>query len=96
MDLLFMYHKNYLTYYGLLCEVDFCAKLGLPTPKNLTQAQRSLRSVRFSSQLGCAIGLTIGCIIGMFPLLFIDAGGHHESRNKESDRTDVQHEQKKI
>jgi GAF domain-containing protein len=52
---------------------DFCAShLNLPVP-NLTTAQRQLRSVRFASQWGCGIGVTIGCIIGMFPLLFIDS-----------------------
>lgn len=51
---------------------DYCAKIGMPVP-NLTTAQRQLRSVRFTSQLGCAVGVIIGCIIGMFPLLFIDS-----------------------
>lgn len=52
---------------------DFCANhLHLPVP-NLSTAQRQLRSVRFASQWGCGIGVTIGCIIGMFPLLFIDS-----------------------
>ena len=50
---------------------DISAKLNIPQP-NLTQLQRKLRSVRFASQFGCAVGITIGCIIGMFPLLFID------------------------
>uniref|UniRef100_A0A6V2M1H0 GAF domain-containing protein n=1 Tax=Ditylum brightwellii TaxID=49249 RepID=A0A6V2M1H0_9STRA len=50
---------------------DMVAKLNIPTP-NLTAAQRTLRSVRFAGQAGCAVGLTIGCIIGMFPLLFLD------------------------
>eukprot|EP00592_Proboscia_alata_P001593 CAMPEP_0194369400 /NCGR_PEP_ID=MMETSP0174-20130528/17694_1 /TAXON_ID=216777 /ORGANISM="Proboscia alata, Strain PI-D3" /LENGTH=481 /DNA_ID=CAMNT_0039146311 /DNA_START=48 /DNA_END=1493 /DNA_ORIENTATION=- len=50
---------------------DYCSKLGLPRP-NITEAQRTLRSVRFSGQLGCALGLTLGCIIGMFPLLWIN------------------------
>lgn len=51
---------------------DFCAqKLKLPVP-NLTTAQRQLRSVRFAGQLGMALGMTFGCIIGMFPLFFID------------------------
>jgi hypothetical protein len=51
---------------------DFCAtRLNLPTA-DLTSAQRRLRSVRFASQFGCGVGLTIGCIIGMFPLLFLD------------------------
>lgn len=52
---------------------DFCSKLNIPQP-NLSQAQRQLRSVRFANQFGCALGITIGCIIGMFPLLFIDTG----------------------
>jgi Transmembrane protein 65/GAF domain len=52
---------------------DFCANyFNMPVP-NLTTAQRQLRSVRFASQWGCGIGVTIGCIIGMFPLLFIDS-----------------------
>eukprot|EP00591_Stephanopyxis_turris_P018762 CAMPEP_0195542534 /NCGR_PEP_ID=MMETSP0794_2-20130614/51653_1 /TAXON_ID=515487 /ORGANISM="Stephanopyxis turris, Strain CCMP 815" /LENGTH=307 /DNA_ID=CAMNT_0040676667 /DNA_START=29 /DNA_END=952 /DNA_ORIENTATION=- len=52
---------------------EWCAKLGLPTP-NFSNAQRQLRSVRISGQIGVAVGLTVGCIIGMFPLLFIDSG----------------------
>jgi ribose/xylose/arabinose/galactoside ABC-type transport system permease subunit len=51
---------------------DMAAKLGLPQAK-LSRAQMSLRKVRFSGQAGCAVGITIGCIIGMFPLLFIDS-----------------------
>lgn len=47
-------------------------KLKVPPLPKLTHEQRNLRSVRLSNQLGCAIGLTIGCIIGMFPLLFFD------------------------
>lgn len=42
-----------------------------PLPK-LSHDQRNLRSVRLSNQLGCAIGLTVGCIIGMFPLVFFE------------------------
>jgi putative methionine-R-sulfoxide reductase with GAF domain/uncharacterized membrane-anchored protein YhcB (DUF1043 family) len=57
---------------GTLVE-DFCAKyLNLVQP-NLTSVQRQLRSVRFANQFGCAVGLVVGCIIGMFPLLFIDS-----------------------
>lgn len=51
---------------------DFCARLGLPVP-NISAAQRQLRSVRFAGQFGCALGIVVGCIIGMFPLLFLDA-----------------------
>jgi len=51
---------------------DFCARFGLPKP-SLSSAQRQLRSVRFAGQFGICVGLVIGCIIGMFPLLFIDS-----------------------
>lgn len=58
---------------------DLCAKLRLPIAK-LTHAQRQLRSVRFAGQFGIAFGLTIGCIIGMFPLLYIDSEKHERMK----------------
>jgi tRNA-specific adenosine deaminase 1 len=57
--------------FGTVIE-DLVQKLNLPTP-DLTTAQRQLRSVRFANQWGCGLGITVGCIIGMFPLLFIDS-----------------------
>jgi tRNA-specific adenosine deaminase 1 len=51
---------------------DFTARLGLPVP-NVSAAQRQLRSVRFAGQFGTTVGIVIGCIIGMFPLLLIDS-----------------------
>ncbi|CAB9498018.1 Transmembrane protein 65 [Seminavis robusta] len=57
---------------------DFCANyLKLPMP-NLSNAQRQLRSVRFASQMGCGVGIVVGCIIGMFPLMFIDSNRIHK------------------
>jgi len=57
--------------FGTVIE-DFCATvLKLPVP-SLTEAQRQLRSVRWAGQVGCGTGIVIGCIIGMFPLLFLD------------------------
>jgi tRNA-specific adenosine deaminase 1 len=61
---------------------DFCARLGIPQP-NLTQAQRQLRSVRFTNQIGCAFGLIIGCVIGMFPLLFLDAEKAEKAKDEQ-------------
>ena len=61
---------------------DFCAtKLRLPKV-HLSNAQRNLRSVRLAGQLGNMIGLTIGCIIGMFPLLFIDTDKVQQMKKK--------------
>lgn len=59
-------------------------RVRLPPLPKLTYDQRALRSVRLSSQLGCAIGLTVGCIIGMFPLLFFD-DRHKGSADKDGD-----------
>ena len=60
---------------------EYCARLGLPQP-NLSQAQRQLRSVRFTNQFGCAFGLIIGCVIGMFPLLLLDAEKAEKAKDK--------------
>ena len=61
-------------------------RIKLPPMPKLTYEQRNLRSVRWSGQLGCAVGLTVGCIIGMFPLLFFpDDERVKEKGNSEDD-----------
>ncbi|GBG31141.1 cAMP and cAMP-inhibited cGMP 3',5'-cyclic phosphodiesterase 10A [Hondaea fermentalgiana] len=47
-------------------------KLGLIRNPNLTRAQESMPVVRRARLLGNAIGVSVGCLIGMFPLLFMD------------------------
>lgn len=47
-------------------------RLGLP-PSNLSRAQMLLRRTRIASLVGSAIGVTLGCLIGMFPLLLMPA-----------------------
>eukprot|EP00559_Dactyliosolen_fragilissimus_P007704 CAMPEP_0184858868 /NCGR_PEP_ID=MMETSP0580-20130426/3903_1 /TAXON_ID=1118495 /ORGANISM="Dactyliosolen fragilissimus" /LENGTH=250 /DNA_ID=CAMNT_0027355203 /DNA_START=263 /DNA_END=1012 /DNA_ORIENTATION=- len=65
---------------------DFCAtRLNLPRPRFVSEAQRSLRAVRYAGQGGIALGLTIGCVIGMFPLLFYDYDGHRNEKKEEKD-----------
>lgn len=58
-------------------------RVKVPAMPNLSHEQRQLRSVRWSGQFGCAIGLTIGCVIGMFPLLFFPEV--EKSRTKEQE-----------
>lgn len=61
---------------------DFCVRvLKLPVP-TLDSAQRQLRSVRMASQTGMAIGMTIGCVLGMIPLFFIDSNKAEKLRKK--------------
>jgi GAF domain-containing protein len=57
--------------------------LSVPSPV-LSDAQRKLRSVRWASQFGCAVGLVIGCIIGMFPLAFIDSKKNKEHGKRQA------------
>ena len=61
---------------------DFCATtLKLPVPI-LSTAQRQMRSVRMASQVGTAIGVTVGCVLGLIPLLFIDSNKADRLREK--------------
>jgi tRNA-specific adenosine deaminase 1 len=61
-------------------------RLTLPPYPQLTYAQRELRSVKIYGQLGVCAGLTLGCIIGMFPLLFFstEKKDHHKEAVEES------------
>ncbi|NWS57291.1 TMM65 protein, partial [Chunga burmeisteri] len=45
------------------------SRLGLSIP-DLTPKQADMWQTRLSAHLGKAIGVTLGCILGMFPLLF--------------------------
>ena len=57
----------------------------LPPMPKLTHEQRSLRSVRLSGQLGCAAGLSVGCVIGMIPLLFFPDEIHKKEKDGDED-----------
>ena len=60
-------------------------RVKLPPMPQLSYEQRNLRSVRLSGQMGCAVGLTIGCVIGMFPLLFFSSDKEKEVENSEAE-----------
>ena len=40
-----------------------------------------MRSPRLAKLLGAVVGVTVGCLLGMFPLLWMDLpiSGHHAS-----------------
>ena len=48
----------------------FCHRMGMREPP-LTTAQHALKATARVKTLASVIGISIGCIIGMFPLLFM-------------------------
>ena len=57
--------------------------LGLRAPK-LSFKQKELSVTRFAGNFGRAVGVTIGCLLGMFPLLFL--GGREERKEEQGER----------
>ncbi len=49
---------------------SFALKLGVPQPK-LEPRQYESRSTTWAINIGRAIGVAIGCLLGMVPLLFL-------------------------
>ncbi|CAB1097596.1 unnamed protein product [Ectocarpus sp. CCAP 1310/34] len=49
---------------------NLATRLGLP-PSKLSRAQMLLQATRTAGLVGSAIGVLVGCLIGMFPLLFM-------------------------
>lgn len=47
---------------------SICSKIGIDSP-NLNAEQEQCRSVRYTIQSGRVVGIVVGCLIGMFPLL---------------------------
>uniref|UniRef100_A0A3Q0S189 Transmembrane protein 65 n=1 Tax=Amphilophus citrinellus TaxID=61819 RepID=A0A3Q0S189_AMPCI len=54
------------------------SKLGMQVP-DLTPKQVDMWQTRLSSHMGKAIGVSIGCILGMFPLLFLSDSDDKDS-----------------
>lgn len=48
----------------------WCIRCGLRVPA-LTDAQQALRVTRMTKASANALGISVGCLIGMFPLLFL-------------------------
>lgn len=61
----------------------WAAKLGV-NPPNLTLEQLELPSSRIAANLGRALGVAFGCILGMFPLLFYAEDTEEEAKKEEA------------
>ncbi|XP_029976179.1 transmembrane protein 65 [Salarias fasciatus] len=67
---------------GLAGYVEALAtRLGMQVP-DLTPRQADMWQTRLSSHLGKAIGVTLGCLLGMFPLLFLSDDDNKETETK--------------
>ncbi|XP_076041569.1 transmembrane protein 65 isoform X2 [Oratosquilla oratoria] len=63
---------------------NIAAKIGVKPP-NLSKEQMQLSSSTWSANIGRGIGVVLGCIFGMFPLLFLPL--HDESEITTKKRT---------
>ncbi|XP_061111685.1 transmembrane protein 65 isoform X1 [Conger conger] len=69
---------------GLAGYVEALAyRLGMQIP-DLSPKQVDMWQTRVSSHMGKGIGVTIGCLLGMFPLLFIGDDDDDEDKKKEA------------
>ncbi|POM76252.1 Transmembrane protein 65-like [Phytophthora palmivora] len=59
---------------------DFCARLGLPVPALTTE-----QSTRMAKVTGSCVGVTIGCLLGMAPLLFLETRGKDDNSTPSND-----------
>ena len=59
------------------------AQLGIAAPM-LTRGEERHKRTKTAENLGSAFGVTLGCIIGMFPLLFIDSKKAENLKRKAS------------
>lgn len=57
------------------------SRLGLPIP-DLSPKQADMWQTRVSAHLGKAIGVAIGCLLGMFPLFFFSAEDEEKTEKK--------------
>lgn len=60
----------------------WAAKLGV-NPPNLTIEQLDMGRSRIAANAGRAIGVAVGCVLGMFPLLFYATSDSHDSKKEE-------------
>ncbi|QDZ20910.1 EF-hand domain-containing protein [Chloropicon primus] len=57
------------------------SKLGVKEPR-LAKAQLRLPAIRMTRAMGATVGVTVGCLLGMLPLLFLPGKKSEEDRGK--------------
>lgn len=60
----------------------FAARLGIPTP-NLSLEQYEMKQSKLASSIGRCVGIAIGCLLGMFPLLFLNTDRDEDENEEE-------------
>ncbi|XP_070555657.1 transmembrane protein 65-like isoform X2 [Ptychodera flava] len=64
----------------------FAVRVGVHPP-DLSPQQVNMNATRYSASFGRAIGITIGCLLGMFPLLFLDTSDDDD--NDDDDKVEA-------
>jgi len=64
---------------------SWAEKLGA-TPPDLSSEQLEMTSCRVANNLGRALGVVFGCLLGMFPLLFIDTSLAEEENPSQEEK----------
>jgi len=67
---------------------SWAEKLGA-TPPDLSSEQLEMTSCRIANNLGRALGVVFGCLLGMFPLLFIDSSSAEEESSVQGEKVSV-------
>ncbi|XP_054257785.1 uncharacterized protein LOC128982799 isoform X1 [Macrosteles quadrilineatus] len=60
------------------------AKIGVQAP-SLNPIQLDMKSSRYCANIGRGIGVTIGCLLGMIPLLFMNNKDDKDKKNKDKE-----------
>lgn len=63
-------------------------KIGVQSP-NLSPAQLEMAATRWSANIGRAVGVFLGCILGMFPLLFLSSKEDMKQRTEAQQSQDL-------
>ncbi|VDL88650.1 unnamed protein product [Schistocephalus solidus] len=60
---------------------------------SLTPAELSSKSASRASNMGRLVGISVGCLLGMFPLLFIPRGSEKAPSNEASKEEEEEEEE---